>query len=35
VLAQRPEMFALLDGELGASRADPETVRALVRRAGG
>ncbi|HEX7247706.1 MAG TPA: Mur ligase family protein [Actinomycetota bacterium] len=32
-LAQRPEMFALLDGELGARRADPDTVRALVRRA--
>lgn len=32
-LAQRPEMFALLDDELGARRADPEAVRALVRRA--
>jgi cyanophycin synthetase len=32
VLAQRPEMFALLEGELGASRAGPETVRTLVRR---
>ena len=32
-LAQRPEMFAMLDGELGARRADPDTVRALVRRA--
>ena len=27
VLAQRPEMFALLEGELGASRADPATVQ--------
>ncbi len=33
VLAQRPEMFALLDGELNARRADPQTVRTLVRRA--
>ena len=33
VLAQRPEMFALLDGRMGARRADPETVRQLVRRA--
>ncbi|HVF07456.1 MAG TPA: cyanophycin synthetase, partial [Actinomycetota bacterium] len=32
-LAQRPEMFALLDDELGARRADPDAVRALVRRA--
>jgi cyanophycin synthetase len=35
VLAQRPEMFALLDGELEARRADPATVRRLVRRARG
>ena len=32
-LAQRPEMFAMLDHELGARRADPVMVRALVRRA--
>jgi hypothetical protein len=32
VLAQRPEMFALLDGEMGARRADAETVRTLVGR---
>ncbi len=32
-LAHRPEMFALLDGELGARRADAATVRRLVRRA--
>ncbi len=32
-LAQRPEMFAMLDQELGARRADPAMVRALVRRA--
>ncbi len=34
VLAQRPEMFALLEGEMGARRADTATVRRLVRRAG-
>jgi cyanophycin synthetase len=33
VLAQRAEMFALLEGEVGARRADPATVRRLVRRA--
>jgi cyanophycin synthetase len=33
VLAQRPEMFALLERELGARRADAATVRRLVRRA--
>ncbi|HET9311589.1 MAG TPA: Mur ligase family protein [Actinomycetota bacterium] len=33
VLAQRQEMFALLEGEMGARRADPATVRRLVRRA--
>jgi cyanophycin synthetase len=33
VLAQRPEMFALLEGEMGARRAGPATVRRLVRRA--
>ena len=32
-LAQRPEMFAVLEHELGARRADPAMVRALVRRA--
>lgn len=32
-LAQRPEMFEWLDHELGARRADPAMVRALVRRA--
>jgi cyanophycin synthetase len=32
-LAQRPEMFALLEQELGARRADPIMVRELVRRA--
>lgn len=31
-LAQRPEMFGMLDHELGARRADPAMVRALVRR---
>lgn len=35
VLAQRPEMFAALDGELGARRASAATVRRLVRRARG
>ena len=33
VLAQRPQMFALLEGKLGARRADAATVRELVRRA--
>jgi cyanophycin synthetase len=33
VLGQRADIFDLLDGELGASRADPEAVRTLVRRA--
>jgi cyanophycin synthetase len=33
VLAQRPEMFAMLDGELGARAADAATVRSLVQRA--
>jgi len=33
VLAQRPEMFALLDGQLNARRADAATVRRMVRRA--
>ncbi|MGZ8631019.1 MAG: Mur ligase family protein [Actinomycetota bacterium] len=33
VLAQRPEMFELLDHEMGARRADPVMVRKLVRRA--
>ena len=32
-LAQRPEMFEMLDHELDARRADPAMVRALVRRA--
>ena len=32
VLAQRPEMFALLDGQLNARRADAVTVRRMVRR---
>ena len=31
-LAQRPEMFGMLDHELGARRADPAMVRTLVRR---
>ncbi|CAN5802354.1 hypothetical protein BH18ACT17_BH18ACT17_08440 [soil metagenome] len=34
-LAQRPEMFAMLEDELGAKRADPDMVRTLVRRARG
>ena len=33
VLAQRPQMFELLERELGARRADAATVRRLVRRA--
>ncbi|MDH5312671.1 MAG: Mur ligase family protein [Actinomycetota bacterium] len=33
VLAQRTEMFRLLDTEVGAARADPATVRRLVRNA--
>jgi cyanophycin synthetase len=33
VLGQRPQMFALLEGQLGAKRADAATVRRLVRRA--
>jgi cyanophycin synthetase len=33
VLAQRPEMFAMLEGELGARPADAATVRSLVQRA--
>lgn len=32
-LAQRPEMFAVLEQELGARPADPAAVRRLVRRA--